>query len=415
MFVLALATGLPYDRPLVAESVEYRAIAISGLASIHKPYSERFLNPTVAALVARAGGIDIDRAFVIVAISALAILLICIATLLDRTTAHPELIVPLVFVPPLLKMVGLYYIQDLFYAAILSVFLVLLARERIVLAALAMLALYMTRESALILCLAVIVVGWMWSRRDLIWIAIAVIVLGTVATGYAGSLGLPNTHQMNEFAFVTLKIPFDAIRDFFGIILMPNTLRSHPGNDCVAIATVNLPKLIQAGDLRSFDVCRAPITVPLWTYSNLLAGFGVMPMVAGFILWRRGREIVSTAPSWLLVTLIYGGVTFVTAPMVGTWMDRMVGYGWPLFWIAVPALAATLYRPGRSATTLILSYSCVLAWIPWILQRFTYYGVAPMLIVIVIAIVAYAATLPALRRIDSYAEPNRETSAAANG
>jgi len=412
VFVLALAIGLPSEKPLVAESVEYRALALSGLASIHKPYSERLLHPAVAALVARAGGVDIDRAFVIVAISALAILLICIATLLDRTTAHSELIVPLVFVPPLLKMLGLFYIQDLFYAAILSVFLVLLARKRIVLAALAMLALYLTRESALILCFAVIVVGWIRSRRDLIAMAVMVTIVGLVATRYAGSLGLPNTHQMNEFAFVTLKIPFDTIRDFLGIVLMPNTLRSHPGNDCVAIATVNLPELLQAGELRSFDVCRAPITVPLWTYSNLLAGFGVMPLVAGFILCKRGRAILSSAPTWLLVTIIYGAVSFVTAPMVGTWMDRMVGYGWPLFWIAVPALAASLYRPSRKSTLRVLSYSWALAWIPWIFQRLTYYGAVPMLTVVAIAIVAYAATLLELRQMDSAYDPEWETVAA---
>jgi len=49
------------------------------------------------------------------------------------------------------------------------------------------------------------------------------------------------------------------------------------------------------------------------------------------------------APIWVVIGLLYGLASFLIGPMLGASVNRLIGYGWPAFWLAVPFLASN-YR-----------------------------------------------------------------------
>ena len=40
----------------------------------------------------------------------------------------------------------------------------------------------------------------------------------------------------------------------------------------------------------------------------------------------------------LRFSLIYGSASLVLAPLLGTWLTRLIGYAWPIFFVALPLL-----------------------------------------------------------------------------
>jgi hypothetical protein len=50
----------------------------------------------------------------------------------------------------------------------------------------------------------------------------------------------------------------------------------------------------------------------------------------------------------LRFALIYGAASYLMAPLLGNWIAHLAGYGWPLFFIALPLLFDKF--PGRVAT-----------------------------------------------------------------
>lgn len=41
---------------------------------------------------------------------------------------------------------------------------------------------------------------------------------------------------------------------------------------------------------------------------------------------------------FLRFTILYGGISLLLAPVLGTWFGRLLGYAWPLFFVALPML-----------------------------------------------------------------------------
>ncbi len=57
---------------------------------------------------------------------------------------------------------------------------------------------------------------------------------------------------------------------------------------------------------------------------------------------RQVRALWPEAPLWMRAALVYGLIATLLAPTAGTMLDRLVDYGWPAFWLAVPLLAGPL-------------------------------------------------------------------------
>ena len=69
---------------------------------------------------------------------------------------------------------------------------------------------------------------------------------------------------------------------------------------------------------------------PVATLLVFLALFGNGPLFLR--KYFRRRHLAAPAPLAIQVTAIYGLICYLLGPALGNLIDRLVGYGWPLFW-----------------------------------------------------------------------------------
>jgi hypothetical protein len=84
-----------------------------------------------------------------------------------------------------------------------------------------------------------------------------------------------------------------------------------------------------------------------------LTGFGAAPAVA-ICCGLRSRKDILRAPVWTLIAAAYGAIAFAIGPVTGTWVDRLVGYGWPLFLIATPYFLERAWNWERTTVATLL-------------------------------------------------------------
>ena len=161
-FVCATAAGWLKLPPLVADSMVYRALALGQNDKVPGSIAGRILHPLSIRLVSSVFGLNIDTAFLAVGIVTLAVLCVSLAWILKQTTGFGALVLPLLFTPLVVHyMFGLYYCQDLFYAALLSCFFAAMLRGYKRIALLLLLPLYLARESTILLAVALGAMAWL--------------------------------------------------------------------------------------------------------------------------------------------------------------------------------------------------------------------------------------------------------------
>jgi hypothetical protein len=366
-FALVTASGWPKTPPLVADSIAYRALALGRFGEVPGSISGRILHPALVRFVSWAASLSIDQAFLVVALITLAVLIGSVAWILKEVTGFGALVLPLLLEPVVIdEMFGLYYCQDLFFAALLSCFFVVLIKGRTWLALAILLPLYLTRESTILLALVWAALAWFESDSFVAGVCVAISFAGLFVSRKFASLGLPNVHHTNELVFLTLKPPFDSLRNFFGIVLIPSEMTGMRGFACTPFAIVHLPRYLSYGSTRQFGICHPDPGMPLHTLTLWLSLFGIGPAVLWALLRHNGRRAFTDYPFWLKLATFYGLLAFFVAPFVSFWLERDIGYAWPVAWLAAPAIfkqlcpAATL---GITATLLLENLAA--CWIPY--------------------------------------------------
>lgn len=369
-FALVTAAGWPKTPPLVADSIAYRAMALGRIGEVPGSISGRVLHPYFVRFVSWAASLDIDQAFLVAALITVALLIATVAWILWQITGFGAVVLPLLLTPVLVgDMFGLYYCQDLFFAALLSCFFVALIKGHTWLALVLLLPLYLTRESTILLAFVWAALSWVESDCLLAGVCVVITVVGLFVSRQFASLGMPNVHHTNEFAFLALKPPFDSLRNFFGIVLVPSEMKGKPGFTCAPFATVHLPRLLCYGSTRQFGICRPDPSAPLHTFTLWLSLFGIGPAVLWTLFRRNGRRTLVGCPLWLKLAAIYGLLAFLVAPFVSFWLERDIGYAWPVFWLAVPVLFMGFYpasTPGLIGVLLLENLAA--CWIPYALS-----------------------------------------------
>jgi hypothetical protein len=104
---------------------------------------------------------------------------------------------------------------------------------------------------------------------------------------------------------------------------------------------------VHLGSVRAVGVCGySSAGLVEWATAAVL-NFGLLPVLVGWLWWRgrrwRGETVV------LRFALLYGALSFALAPALGTWVLRLAGYGWPLFFVALPMLFEDAPVEGRRA------------------------------------------------------------------
>ena len=341
---VALSMGHIFDQ---ADTTHYLNLAAGRPALL--PFASRQLGPLLVRGLVAVTHLSVEQAFFVEGTLALLVFVGTVASLLVRS-ASPQWIVP--------ALAGMFFwtlaynglvLPDLFYAALMCVFLLLLRERRFWAAGCMMFALALARESTLLTLVCLVVAGW----RRLRWYeTLAAVVATGAGLGLAKHLAanaLPNTEGISPSLYLIAKMPWNLLKNFFGIDPWANVYRS------CAVPRWQMP--LHLGPLTAVGVCRFGWRYPVWLLFEAMATFGLLPLL--LIKLRRVRVPASSGRDEVLLRfcVIYGAISFGMAGLLGESFGRLFGYSWPLFLVALPMLlgaSGANFQSARAALVFLL-------------------------------------------------------------
>lgn len=305
----------------------YLLMAQGRYDQVPAPFSARPLAPLAAHWIAALLHGSAETGFVVLAVGSLVCALLAVFSLATRSGAPRWTLLVLALVPFWPQLLGEAGLPDPFYTALLAAFLLALEREWMTLAAALLFPLMLTRESTSLTLVCFLLTCW----RQMRWPQ-AVLALGSAAAGMllvrhlsAGSL--PNPEHLSGGLYMAGKLVANTARNL-GVMPWSNVYRE-------VCAVPVWQHAVHLGPVRSVGVCRFSADGPRELCATVLTVFGALP-VAGIALWASRQRPAEPVSAMTRFALVYGGVSVLLAPMLGTWLERLVGYGWPLFLVAVP-------------------------------------------------------------------------------
>jgi len=338
---LVLLSGWRMGMPtVVPNSTEYVEVAKGHAESVARPFSSRLLHPWTAMALMRSG-LSLENAFTAVAWAALGVLVACTAGTVFGFGGVRWAWPLLLWCPILVEYFCAAYMPDLFHAALLAgLWLALMRAEP--LAYPILVALLLCRESS-VLAVFVVTLYFLWRQRY--WQAAGAVVaavFGMVLVGLVAPAGSQNIHHFSTGSYIALKSVWNFLSNWLGLRLW------QPAFALQSVSPWGCPNPLLTVRLLGVS---SPLVVCDWRPETIVATwtnfFGVMSISCAFLAagWRalyagRNERRCQVA----LAIGVYGLLAGVVGTFTGTATYRLVGYGWPLLWIAVPVLFLTVFR-----------------------------------------------------------------------
>jgi hypothetical protein len=345
---VAVLIAMPAHPELTFDANYYAAFAHTAPypGATPRPFSWRLLGPSIVRIL--SPWLGTRTSFAALALASMLVLGIGVTVLAQRSVRYPLAIAAILLLPFEIQSLPTYYLPDLLNAALLAMFILAVASETDLVASILLLFLFLSRESTILVAAVTVVIAIGAHRRTLAIGTIAATLVGVGITHHFAALGPPNVHGWPDFFYLALKIAYHALRNLGIMIAVPNGAQP-----CRPEWILTLPGALRTNYLSQLGVCRWDPSQPVTTMTAWLTGFGAGPAVAICCALRFRREILR-APAWTLVAAAYGVLAFVSGPFTGAWVDRLVGYGWPLFLIAIPYLLERVWNwePAAVATLL---------------------------------------------------------------
>jgi hypothetical protein len=305
------------------------------MQDVTQPFASRQLGPAVVRLLAALLHWPIKRTFVLQGILSLLFTLTTIYALVLKSSAPRWIIAAIAFVPfwPQL-FVGLA-LPDLWYAAVLCIFLLLLARNELLAAACMMFPLMVSRESTSLTLVCFLIAAWKPLRWPGRLLAFAAAAAGSLVVGHITAHNPGNVEHLPQSIYMLGKVPWNFGRNILGLELTSNVFQR-----CIPPAwQMNF----HFGPIRTIGVCGFLPQQPIDGFAAATTTFGLLPLLAAFLWWRSRKSRSAAAPVppravMLRFCLIYGTTSLLISPLLGAWPTRLFGYGWPLCLIAAPLL-----------------------------------------------------------------------------
>jgi hypothetical protein len=405
--ILVVAIALAYfwhmrSQPFDTDSPYYIKIAEGRIAEVKKPFTARLLQPAIAGCISRATGLSLDTSFLITNTACLAALVAASLSLMLRYVRSIALALAIVLCPMTLGLFRDIYMPDCMHAALVAVFFWVLARREWWWAVPLLFFMQVTRDSTVLLTFVLVLVA-AYDRKWLMACAsVVVTALGIGVVSHFSSAGQSNIHESNTLVYLVGKVPFNFFTNVCGIRLWtithaknnPNLFPNEP------IVKFDVPQWVPVGAMRQVGIYSLDATFPLMTFRILTTIFGVMPSIAIlFIVWRRFRLAREDGISFVgRVALVYGIAAFFLGPSIGASVGRLVAYGWPMAWIAVPMLLGRYFGPNQPFYGRLASLQAVACWPPLVLKAFGLGNVATDLIALAVAVICHVIAITLLRR-----------------
>lgn len=370
--VLLCWRSLPF---LSEDSSHYYQMAIGQNWDVIKPFCNRYFQPMLVRALSSQLHSSIHQAFLVLGVLSVGVLVFTVNWLLEKAclSGRGWKAVWLILTPLLFQTFLDYYLPDLLHAALLGLFFVLLRQDNTcrfcrIGWVLVLIALFATKESTILLsaCMFLLFLGRRQFRHVLI------ITMATLFAVYlnslAGKLGRPNIHSMNDLVYMGLKVPFNLIKNFTGLQIWTDTFALHNKAFSEVLVKRPLPPWLHLGSIHEIGLCRPNWSFPLNTFIALASDFGALPLMLLFCLRGNLRKIISTEELWLLVALCYGALACAMGTCIGASVFRLIGYGWPGFWLATLILMGRYLPLDDPKAIFFLCLHMVIAWTPTILE-----------------------------------------------
>jgi hypothetical protein len=307
----------------------YLGIAMGDYRQVMQPFASRQLGALVVAALAHVMHWTVERAFMEQGTLSLIVMLVAIYYLALNTKAPRWLLLAIAVVPfwgPFLENLVL---PDLWYSALLALVLLMLAGEHMLGASLMMFPLMLSRESTSLTLICFLIACWGWMRwRDRI-VAVVSAIAGSVLVSHLAARAQPNFEHLPPSIYMLAKVPWNFMRNVLGMVPWSNVNTEF----CTVPAWT---MQVHLGRLHAVGICGFSLAGWVEMFQSILNDFGLLPLLVAVFWWRCRKLAIKNV--LLRFTLLYGGISLLLAPVLGTWFARLLGYAWPLFFVALPLL-----------------------------------------------------------------------------
>jgi hypothetical protein len=307
----------------------YLGIATGNYSQVMQPFASRQLGALVVAALARVMHWTVERSFIEQGILSLIVMLVAIYYIVLDTKAPRWLLLAIAVTPfwgPLLENLVL---PDLWYSALLALVLLMLAGEHMLGASLMMFPLMLSRESTSLTLICFLIACWGWMQwRDRI-VAVVSAIIGSVLVSHLAARAQPNFEHLPASIYMLAKVPWNFMRNVLGMVPWSNVNTEF----CTVPAWT---MQVHLGRLHAVGICGFSLAGWVEMFQSILNDFGLLPLLVAVFWWRCRKMAIKNV--LLRFTLLYGSISLLLAPVLGTWFARLLGYAWPLFFVALPLL-----------------------------------------------------------------------------
>ena len=359
---------------LIADSEWYIDLATGNYHDVGKPFINRIVYPVLARIVVVFTGISTINAFLALNIVSLLVLLISLFIIIRPFIYNKLIYVPIIFTPVLFDLYRNYCLPELFYAALLGIFFILLRQGKLWASLVFLFLLFITRENTIVLSLCTIIICFYKRQTQYAISVIVVSFAAMVAISCISHYGQPNIHKVPEILYLALKIPINFISNFSGLVIWTNTLSSSEitaqtwhNNPIIQVA---LPQWLRIGEVTSVGIYDFDIFRPMNTFLVLLTSFGIGPVLLVPVIKRNYQYILNESPVWLLIAISYGLFSYLIGTSTGADVARLIAYGWPAFWLVTPILMVKYYHLNWRVVIRLLTINSLVCWLNTIMLCF---------------------------------------------
>ena len=307
----------------------YIGIATGDYSQVMQPFASRQLGALLVTCWMHLLHGTVETGFVIEGTASIVFTLVAIYYLALKTTAPRWLLFAMAFVPFWPFLLQDLVLPDLWYSALLALLLLLLEEEQMLAAALMMFPLMLSRESTSLTLVCFLIAAWRrlrWTDRI---VAVVSAVAGSVVVNHLALRAQPNSEHLPGSIYMLAKVPWNFMNNILGLVPWSNV-------NTQFCAVPRWAFHFDLGRVQAIGICGFSFLGWADISNAVLSEFGLLPLLLG-VLWWRCRKLGT--PSVLLrFTLVYGVASLILAPVLGTWFARLIGYAWPIFFVALPLL-----------------------------------------------------------------------------
>lgn len=352
---IALSAGAALGHIFTLPDTEwYLKIAQGNSGAVLQPFVVRQLGPLVCRALASVLHVSIESAFLMEGTVSLLVLLGIVGFLLLRAGVNPIMLAAVAGLTFWSELFNGLALPDLWYAALLGIFLLFLYQKRFLAAALMLFPLFLSRESTILVLFCLILVGWRRMRVAVTGVAVLASYAGMQIVKLLTAGGLSNREHLNPMLYMAGKVPWNFAKNVLGFPLWNNL---NAGNCAVPQWQTSL----HIGGVHTIGFCAYNPEISLWTLRLALSCFGLFPLLLIYLCLKRSRSIW-TEDVLLRFCLVYGAISFFLAPELGSSVPRLFAYAWPLFVVAVPILATKYLMIPRRIVAPLLVLHLAIAW-----------------------------------------------------